>query len=160
MGIHKYIESPERMWGLFEEYKETVKGNPFKKVEQRKGSTILAKGFDGDLPPETVELPLQRPLTMEGFQNYLDNQDVITDVTDYFENKDNRYADFIRICKRIRREIRQDQIEGGMAGIYNPSITQRLNGLVEKVQENGTKRVIIEVIDGDTENKDNSTDPA
>ena len=24
MGIHKYIESPERMWGLFEEYKETV----------------------------------------------------------------------------------------------------------------------------------------
>ena len=29
-------------------------------------------------------------------------------------------------------EIRQDQIEGGMSGIYNPSITQRLNGLTDK----------------------------
>ena len=29
--------------------------------------------------------------------------------------------------------ISGDQIQGGMAGLYNPSITQRLNGLVEKV---------------------------
>jgi hypothetical protein len=28
--------------------------------------------------------------------------------------------------------IRNDQIDGGMVGQYNPSITQRLNGLVEK----------------------------
>ena len=36
------------------------------------------------------------------------------------------------ICTRIRAEIRQDQIDGGMAGIYNTSITQRLKGLVDK----------------------------
>ena len=68
---------------------------------------------------------------MEGFQNYLEDNEIITDVTDYFENKENRYSEFIRICSRIRRVIRQDQIEGGMAGIYNPSITQRINGLTE-----------------------------
>ena len=39
----------------------------------------------------------------------------------------------------------KDQIEGGMAGIYNPSITQRLNNLVEKVQEDGNKNITVKV---------------
>jgi TPP-dependent pyruvate/acetoin dehydrogenase alpha subunit len=51
-----------------------------------------------------------------------------------FLNKDERYEAYITICSRIKEAIREDQIGGGMAGIYNPSITQRLNGLVEKVQ--------------------------
>jgi hypothetical protein len=42
---------------------------------------------------------------------------------------------FSEVCSRIKKSIRADQIKGGMAGIYNPSITQRLNNLVER-QEN------------------------
>lgn len=122
------------MWELFCEYRTEVKSNPITIVEQKKGNTIIPKGFEGDLPDAIVELPAQRPLTMEGFQNFLDDQDVISDVTDYFENKNNSYSDFLRICRRIKRTIRQDQIEGGMAGIYNPSITQRLNNLIEKTE--------------------------
>lgn len=133
MGRHKNIENPEIMWQLFEGYVQTVKGKPIEVQD--------FVGKDGD----EVFRKKERPLTMEGFQNYLDDQDVITDVTDYFENKEGRYKDFIRICSRIRRRIRQDQIEGGMAGIYNPSITQRLNGLVEKVQEDGNKEITIKV---------------
>ena len=34
----------------------------------------------------------------------------------------------------IREVIRRDQIEGGMVGQYNPSITQRLNGLKEQTE--------------------------
>lgn len=138
MAKHKYIETPEKMWELFEQYRAEVKENPFVKVEQKKGSVIMAKGFDGSMPADLVELPLQRPLTMEGFENYLFKQKIITDVSDYFENKDNRYADYIPICRAIKRVIRQDQIEGGMAGIYNPSITQRLNGLTDR-QESTVK---------------------
>ena len=134
MGRHKNIETPEIMWELFCEYRTEVKSNPITIVEQKKGNTIIPKGFEGDLPDAIVELPAQRPLTMEGFQNFLDDQDVISDVTDYFENKNNSYSDFLRICRRIKRTIRQDQIEGGMAGIYNPSITQRLNNLIEKTE--------------------------
>ena len=134
MGRHKNIETPEIMWELFCEYRTEVKSNPITIVEQKKGNTIIPKGFEGDLPDAIVELLAQRSLTMEGFQNFLDDQDVISDVTDYFENKNNSYSDFLRICRRIKRTIRQDQIEGGMAGIYNPSITQRLNNLVEKTE--------------------------
>ena len=70
---------------------------------------------------------------MEGFENYVaDIPNLPMDLGDYFENRNSAYSEFSAICSRIKRAIRQDQIEGGMAGIYNPSITQRLNGLVEK----------------------------
>ena len=115
----KKIFTPESLWESFTQYVETVKGSP-----------IRVQDFVGK-DAEEVYRAKERPLTMEGFQNYLDDNDIITDVTDYFENKDGRYSDFVRICSRIKRRIRQDQIEGGMAGIYNPSITQRLNNLKE-----------------------------
>lgn len=152
LGRPKNIETPEKMWQLFCDYRKDIKDNPIKLVEQKKGNTIIPK----DATPKqvealintTVELPAQRPLTMEGFQNYLDDHNVITDVTDYFENKERRYSDFVRVCSRIRRVIRQDQIEGGMAGIYNPSITQRLNGLVDKTQADDKHEIKINVSRG------------
>jgi hypothetical protein len=52
------------------------------------------------------------------------------------------YEQYLPICRVIRQMIRQDQIEGGMAGIYNPSITQRLNGLVEKTQNENLNREV------------------
>lgn len=146
----KNIETPERMWELFEAYRNDIIENPILIIEQKKGTTILPKGLTADQLKEytssIVEIPTKRPLTMEGYQNYLDKNGVITDVTDYFENKDDRYSDYIRICKRIKREIRQDQIEGGMAGIYNPSITQRLNNLTEKTETENKGDMTIKVV--------------
>lgn len=121
MGKNKYIETPEKMWEYFEEYKNHVKKTPIK-VKDWVGKDAI-----------DVFREKERPLTFIGFQNWLDDNDIITDVTDYFENKDNRYNDYIRICSRIKRNITDDQIAGGMVGIYNPSITQRLNGLVDRV---------------------------
>ncbi|MDP9954682.1 hypothetical protein J2X97_000319 [Epilithonimonas hungarica] len=142
MGKNKYIETPEKMWEYFCSYRDELRENPIKIIEQKRGSVNFKVYGEADLSSigeeikeasnPIVELPTQRPLTFEGFQNWLDDNDIITDVTDYFENKDNRYSEYIRICSRIKRNIRQDQIEGGMAGIYNPSITQRLNNLTEK----------------------------
>lgn len=120
MGNHKYIETPEALDAYFSKYVKETKSKPF-----------LIKDWVGK-DADQVHREKERPLTMEGFYNWLDKNDIITDATDYFENKGNRYDDYVRICTRIRREIKQDQIEGGMAGIYNPSITQRLNGLTEK----------------------------
>jgi hypothetical protein len=117
----KNIETPEKMWEYFLAYKEHVKNNP-----------IIVKDWVGKDATD-VHREKERPLTFIGFQNYLDDQDIISDVTDYFENKDNRYSDFVRICSRIKRNIQDDQIAGGMVGIYNPSITQRLNGLTDNV---------------------------
>lgn len=121
----KYIETPEKMWELFEEYRKDVKSNPIKKH--------VFVGKDGNADYEERE----RPLTMEGFHNFCRKK--IGCVHDYFANTGEAYNDYSIICRAIRDEIRQDQIEGGMAMIYNPSITQRLNGLVEnkKIEHSG-----------------------
>ena len=121
-GRPKAIESPELLWEHFCNYKQWAKGNPIK-----------VQDFVGKDGQEVYRLR-ERPLTIEGFENYCFEHRIINDLSDYFSNKEDRYTDFAAICLRIRKTVRQDQIEGGMAGIYNPSITQRLNSLVEKQQ--------------------------
>jgi hypothetical protein len=120
MAKKKYIETPERMWELFLAYKKETKDNP-KLVQDFVGK-------DGD----KVYREREKPLTMEGFENYVADQDLNQELSHYFANTDDRYTEYIAICSRVRRAIRQDQIEGGMVNIYNPSITQRLNGLTDK----------------------------
>jgi hypothetical protein len=120
MGRYKLIESPDFLWDLFKKYKEDVKSKP-----------IIVKDWVGK-DASSVYREKEKPLTIEGFENWLEDNEIITHLSDYFANTDKRYSDFTTICSRIKRNIRQDQIEGGMAGIYNPSITQRLNGLVDK----------------------------
>jgi hypothetical protein len=119
---NKYIESPERMYELFCEYVDTVKAKPFH-----------VRDWVGAMATQ-VERPKEKPLTLEGFSNYCFHKGIVKDTDDYFCNTKGNYEEYSNICSRIKRIIREDQIAGGMAGIYNPSITQRLNGLVEKVQ--------------------------
>jgi len=122
-GNGKYIETPEKMWEYFEAYRSQVKANPRTKTV-----------FPGkDAIPQYE--PLERPLTVEGFENWCADAGIIEDLSNYFANTKGNYSDYSTICSRIRRVIRQDQIEGGMVGQYNASITQRLNSLVDK-QEN------------------------
>lgn len=123
MAKHKYIETPDKLWQLFEEYKQYAKNNP-----------ILVQDYVGKDGKEVFRTK-ERPLTIEGFECYLYEKGVIGDLSHYFANTDNRYSDYLTICMRIKKSVRNDQIEGGMAGIYNPSITQRLNGLVDKQEQ-------------------------
>jgi hypothetical protein len=71
---------------------------------------------------------------MEGFESYLFDRGVISDLSQYFANREGRYELFVPILRTIRGKIRTHQVEGGMAGIYNPSLTARINGLVEKTE--------------------------
>jgi hypothetical protein len=133
MAKHKYIETPEKMWELFEAYENKVKTNPRKKND-----------FAGKDANEVIKL-LEVPLTMEGFESHVFDQGLNGELSHYFSNKDDRYSEYVAICSRIKKKIRQDQIEGGMVGIYTPSITQRINGLVDKVEESGSKELTIKV---------------
>lgn len=119
MGKRKYIETPEKMWEYFEEYRHYVKTNPRFKNELDKFGNI-------------VPIPLERPITLDGFECYLNDKGIISDLSQYFANTEQRYTDYQTICSRVRRAIKDDQITGGMVGQYNASITQRLNGLTEK----------------------------
>ena len=132
-GRPRNLDSPEQLFELFERYKEDVKANP------RIKSVFGGKEFE-----ERAE-PLERPLTMEGFEIFC--WDEVGQVEQYFKNIDKRYEEFIPICSRIRKEIRRDQIEGGMVGQYNPSITQRLNGLKEQVEQTNIEQPLFNLND-------------
>jgi len=119
-GRPRKIESPELMQSLFDEYIEYAKANPILK------HTFVGK--DG----KSVYEKRERALTMEGFELYCGNKGFTYDLSHYFSNFEQRYQDFVAICHAIRKAIREDQIQGGLAGVYNTSITQRLNGLTEK----------------------------
>ena len=118
MSKHKLIKTPEALYELFNAYKTWVINNP-----------ITIEDYVGkDAHLVTRNKP--RPLSVAGFQVYCYNN--ASDVHHYFENTEGRYEDYGGICRVIKREVRQNQIDGGMAGIFNPSITQRLNGLTDK----------------------------
>lgn len=118
MPKQKFIETPEAMYELFQEYKKSLKPREIQKAT----------------PKGVVSEWHTPPLTMEGFEVFVYNWEGIQSkgVEQYFSNRDGRYLAYVDICSRIKKEIRQDQIEGGMVGQFNPSITQRLNGLTEK----------------------------
>ena len=139
VGRPRNLNSPEQLFELFERYKRDVKANP------RIKSVFGGKEFE-----ERAE-PLERPLTMEGFEVYC--WDIVGQVEQYFKNIDKRYEEFIPICSRIRKEIRRDQIEGGMVGQYNPSITQRLNGLKEQVEQTNIEQPLFSLNDNNDGNK-------
>jgi cellulase/cellobiase CelA1 len=120
MAKRKYIETPEALLELFESYVKETKTKPF-----------IVKDWVGGTGKQVLR-EKERPITLEGFRVY--SFKVVGCVKQYFDNPDNRYDEYITICSHIKDMIRSEQIDGGMAGIYNPSITQRLNGLTEKTE--------------------------
>jgi hypothetical protein len=115
----KHIPTPDDMWDLFEAYKRWCKENP------RYSYSLSTK------TGEATAVPLERPLTQVGFRTFAADRG--QSVQDYFANYEGRYSAYTTICSRIEEAIRMDQIEGGMVGQYNASITQRLNNLTERV---------------------------
>jgi hypothetical protein len=104
---HKYIKTPEELYILFEKYKNSL-------VERE-----IQKATAGGVKTEKHK----PPLTISGFRVYGHKNGF--SIEHYFANTGNAYEDYRTICKCIEDEIRTDQIEGGMVGQYNPSITQR-----------------------------------
>lgn len=124
IGRPKAIPTADDMWQLFVCYKTWAKDNP-----------KLVKDWVGKDADE-VNREKERPLTLEEFEDWVADNGGPWELDQYFGNREGRYEEFVSVCARIRRAIRADQIVGGMAGIYNPSITQRLNNLVERTENN------------------------
>lgn len=123
---HKKIETPEKLWELFVEYRDYVKANP-----------VLVHDFVGK-DGRSDHRKKERPLSLDGFECWLHEKKVIKDIAAYFNNEEGRYSEYIHNAAIIKKIIRADQIEGAMCGIYHSGIAARLNGLAEKIENNIT----------------------
>ena len=139
-GRPKKIQDAKQLEEIFEAYKTYTKTNPRFKyhLNQRTG--------------DMVGEPLEVPLTIEGFEIYCYNKFDFT-VKHYLENTDKRYEEFSTISTRIRKEIRDDQIKGGMVGQYNPSITARLNALKEQIEQTNIEQPLFPDVSKNSGNK-------
>jgi hypothetical protein len=117
----RIFKSPDELLKAWEGYKAWLS-----ETESAKWLKIQYVGKEGD----RVTDPIKLPYTLEGFKRYCRLHH--GDVKSYFENHEGLYEDFAGICSQVREEIRENQITGGMIGHFNPSITQRLNGLADK----------------------------
>ena len=133
MGKHKFIETPDKLWELFEEYVNHERQNPLFKTEY--------VGKDGN----TVYTPLAVPITFEGFECYLADIDYIQDLGDYAKNDDGRYTDYAPIITRIRKNCFVQNFKGASVGLFNPNIIARKLGLKDTVDDTGSKDVTIKV---------------
>lgn len=133
-NIHptRIFREPEEMEKAWIGYKERLK------TESKNWPKIQYVGKDGDRREDYPILPY----TLEGFKRFC-RETNIGEISEYFNSRE-YYINFANICSRIREEIREQQITGGMLGFYNPSITQRLNGLVEKT-DNKNENTNIEI---------------
>jgi hypothetical protein len=137
-GRDKIFTDPQLLWESACEYFEWCEANPLKEHD--------FVGKDGD----SVHREKVRAFTLDGLCVYLDCD------TQTLRNcgiKD-EFKDFFAIYTRIYQIIKTQKFEGAAAGIFNASIIARDLGMVDKVEESGTKKVIIEVEYGDGKNKD------
>jgi hypothetical protein len=104
---------------LWESYKKHTKDNPKYEyvVAQRSG--------------EIIAVPREIPLTQKGFYAFVYNQ-TGHHIHQYFEGKNTSYTEFLGILTHIENERSQDIIEGAAAGVFNSSISARMEGLKEQ----------------------------
>jgi hypothetical protein len=139
MGKHKYIETPEKLWEMFEAYENTYKKNP----------RVIDKALQSG---KVVQEKLRVPLTYEGFETFCYEQGVTVDSLLWYNVGE--FDAFVSIVTRIKEEIRNDQVEGALVGQYQQNIVARLNNLTEKtdVTSNGENinEIKISIIRPDT----------
>jgi hypothetical protein len=136
----RIFKTPEELLKVWNDYKKDIQEQEAKWVK------VQYVGKDGD----RVTDPVKIPYTLEGLKRYCWDKE-IGDISSYFTNDRQLYNDFTIICSRIKNEIREHQIIGGMNGFFNPSITQRLNGLTDKTETNTTTTIKLFNIDPLTE---------
>lgn len=146
MAKKKYIETPEKLWELFEEYVKHEIKNPMYKVDY--------VGKDGS----KVKTPLETPITFEGFECYLEDMGIIGDLGHYSSNLNDAYTEYLPIITRIRRNCFVHNFKGASVGLFNANIIAKKLGLVDKKEvENKGGIKIFNGLDLNV-NEDNGTD--
>ena len=118
----RIFKTPEELEKAFNEYKADLE------IQSKEWLKVQYVGKEGERKADAQKVPM----TMEGFERFCYNN--YGTVHQYFDNYEGYYDDFLTICSHVKKEIRENQIIGGLLGFYNPSITQRLNSLADNTK--------------------------
>ena len=119
-GRPPVFETPDDLWRCFSEYVALVEQHDINLP------TYVVKGSKRE---EGKGGKIARPLTFQGFMAFAGISREWADFEKYTKQRD---EGFCEVITRIRRIIESDQVEGGLANIYNSNLTARLNGLKDR----------------------------
>jgi hypothetical protein len=123
MAKHKYIESPEDLLDLFKEYVKYEAENPMYKID-----------YVGQLATK-VTIPLETPITFDGFECYLREIGVIKSHLGHYEDKNNEsYKDYLPIITHIRQFCYVHNFKGAAVNLFNANLIAKKLGLTEKIE--------------------------
>jgi hypothetical protein len=138
MAKHKYIETPQKLLDLWDEYKSSVKID-----------TIQQATSKGDV----VSLSVREPYLRSGFEAFAYRK-LEFGISQYLDNQDNAYTEYLGVITCIRKEWETDQISGTMTGRYKaPNLTARLNNLTEKVEQTNITQPLFPDVSEDNSDK-------
>lgn len=120
----KLIETPEKLYELFKQYRQWAKSNPY-----------LFHDYVGKDAAE-VWKKRERPLTWIGFEGYLAENGIVYHLGNYEHNDRGAYSDYLPIIRMIKKQCSNDTVSGALAGVYNQNIAARLEGLSDRSDVN------------------------
>ena len=144
MAKTKYIKTPEQLWELFEKYQESLQ---------------ILKIPQSHVKLGVVYLEVKEPMTFEGFECWLADNDIIQDLSHYSANTDSSYEAYRTIITRIRKNIYSHNFNRAAVGLYKENLIARQLGMADKVQESGDKQITVKIVDESTSSYDPDITP-
>jgi hypothetical protein len=118
MAKKKYIETPERLLKMWDEYKLSVDES---KDEIQKATNLGVQS-------EKVDKPYLR----QGFEAFVYRKYGFL-VKQYLDNQDGLYDEYMGVITCIRTEWEENQVSGTLTGKFKaPNLTARMNGYTDK----------------------------
>jgi hypothetical protein len=119
-GRPKIFKTPEALWDKAIEYFDWANANPWRKFEAVKA---------GEHFGENVSVPIERPLSYEGFCLFANIS------RETFDNycKEKSYKEYFDVAAKIKEVIDNQQFEGAMVGAFNPQVSMRKLGMKERI---------------------------
>lgn len=146
----KLIKSPDHLLDLFKEYVKYEAENPMYKID-----------YVGQLATKVV-IPLETPITFDGFECYLRDNKVIESHLGHYEDKNNEsYKDYLPIITGIRQNCWVNNFKGAAVGKFNANLIAKKLGLISEtknVNENTNLNTTVEIIKSDAPLSSNEKD--
>ncbi|MCO5291376.1 MAG: hypothetical protein M9959_06545 [Chitinophagaceae bacterium] len=128
MSYPKKIETPEKMYSLWQEFKQWCADNPYTKNDFKTSREGVVE----------VVMKQQRPVTVAGFEGWLSERNIISHIGDYMANTNNFYNDFVEVMQRIKSENKAGLLSGALAHVYNPNLTSAYLRIPKVVETKNT----------------------
>ena len=149
VGRPRMFDSPQQLLDTANEFMQYIDDNPIIICEQKKGNTIIPKNFEGklsDINP-IVTMPRAKPYFLESFMAYIGaGINFLNQFEELLKPNENEVdLQFSFVIKYIRSKFTSNKLEGAAAGIFNPTIISRVEGLTDKHDISGDSNMNISV---------------